>query len=57
MSTTAGASVFYTTNPMGSYTLFPESEDLPATPDINAYTNTSVTNTPILLYRIDVMKE
>ena len=50
-------SVLYATNLAETFHPFPDALALPATPNFNAYTNLSVTNVPMLLYRIDVQRE
>lgn len=49
----------FATNIYGSfvYESFPDALNLPATPTLNAYTNTTVTNAPVLMYRLDVRNE
>lgn len=50
--------VFYATNlPAEDFTLLGTASNLPATPDMNTYTNTKDTNARVLFYRIGVRKE
>lgn len=50
-------SVHYSTNLITGFDVFEDAAELPATPTINTYTNTIITNVPELLFRIDVRRE
>ncbi|HMO52816.1 MAG TPA: hypothetical protein PKE26_16800 [Kiritimatiellia bacterium] len=49
-------SIQYTTNLLLPFITFTSGSNMPATPDWNYYTNTTMTNEPILLYRIGVRR-